>query len=435
MRWTTIAALLVGAAPLAAQAASDTSVHPIHLTDAITMAQAAEPAAVAAQGNVLTSQTNLMSAYMAFVPSVSLNMSTALNSPATARVNPTTGQLVSGAWSLTQGFSIGVDIFDGGRRIYSVAAARKLLGAADAAGVAQKYQTAYDVKVQYYAVLASIEQRVAAQAAIDQATQQMKASVANVRAKMVTKSDSLQSLVALGNARLQMLAADLALQTANAALTRLVAAPYTVTAIIDDTVETPKPPIDSASVLRMALVGPTVQSAQMNFEAADASAKAARWQWFPQLTASYQRNRLAVDSLFSLAPGGGSYSGSLRFNLSYPLFNQWQRESNIVLADVAKKNADAAARDARYAAQESLVQYFGALRTAQEQSDIQSVSVAAAQENLAVQQERYKLGLSTILDVLTAQSSVNAARVLLIQARYNYRVAKAQLEALVGSDL
>jgi len=173
----------------------------------------------------------------------------------------------------------------------------------------------------------------------------------------------------------------------------------------------------------------------MNFEAAEASAKAARWQWFPQLTASYQRNRLAVDSLFSLAPGGGSYSGSLRFNLSYPLFNQWQRESNIVLADVAKKNADAAARDARYAAQESLVQYFGALRTAQEQSDIQSVSVAAAQENLAVQQERYKLGLSTILDVLTAQSSVNAARVLLIQARYNYRVAKAQLEALVGSDL
>ena len=106
-----------------------------------------------------------------------------------------------------------------------------------------------------------------------------------------------------------------------------------------------------------------------------------------------------------------------------------------MLADVAKKNADAAARDARYAAQESLVQYFGALRTAQEQSDIQSVSVAAAQENLAVQQERYKLGLSTILDVLTAQSSVNAARVLLIQARYNYRVAKAQLEALVGSDL
>lgn len=435
MKLTILAALLVGAAPLAAQAASDTAVHPIHLADAITMAQAAEPAAVAAQGNLETSATNLRSAYAAFVPSVSLNMSSTLNSPAAARVNQTTGQITSEAWSLTQGFSVGVDIFDGGRRIYSVAAARKLLGAADAADVAQKYQTAYDVKVQYYAVLASIEQRVAAQAAIDQATQQMRVSVENVKAKMVTKSDSLQSLVALGNARLQMLAAQLALQVANATLTRLVAAPYTVTAIIDDTVETAKPPIDSAAVLRLALVGPTVQSAQMNFEAAEASAKAARWQWFPQLTVSYGRNRLAADSLFTLAPGGGSYSGSLRFNMSYPLFNQWQRESNIVLADVAKKNADAAARDARYAAQESLVQYFGALRTAQEQTDIQTVSVAAAEENLKVQQERYKLGMSTILDVLTAQSSLNAARVLLIQARYNYRVAKAQLEALTGSEL
>jgi outer membrane protein len=426
----------MGAAPLAAQAASDTTAHPIHLADAIRMAQAVEPAAVAAQGNVETSATNLKSAYAAFVPSVSANMSATLNNPATARVNPTTGQITSGAWSVTQGFALAVDIFDGGRRIYSVAAARKLLGAADAAGVAQKYQTAYDVKVQYYAVLASIEQKLAAQAAIDQATQQMRVSVENVKAKMVTKSDSLQSLVALGNARLQMLASELALQTANAALTRLVAAPTLVTAIIGDTVETEKAPIDSASVLRLALAGPSVQAAQMNFDAADASAKAARWQWFPQLTASYNRNRLAVDTLgFTLAPGAGSYSGSLRFNLSYPLFNQWQRESAIVTADVAKRNADAQARDARYAAQESLVQYFGALRTAQQQTEIQTVSVAAADENLRVQQERYKLGMSTILDVLTAQSTLNAARVLLIQARYNYRVAKAQLEALTGSDL
>lgn len=435
MKLKIFAALLVGAAPLAAQAASDTTAHPIHLADAIKMAQAAEPAAIAAQGTIATNVAGLRSAYAAFVPSISVNMSSALNSPATARVNPTTGQLVSGAWSLTQGFSINVDIFDGGRRIYSVEAARKLLGAADASDVAQRYQTAYDVKVQYYAVLASIEQKVAAQAAIDQATQQMKVSVEGVIARTVTKADSLQSLVALGNARLQMIAADLALQTANATLTRLVASPVTVTAIVDDTVETQKNPIDSAEVLRMALAGPAVNAAQQNFEAASASAKAARWQWFPQLTASYQRNRLAVDSLFSLSPGGGSYSGSLRFNLSYPIFNQWQRESNIVIADVAKKNADAQARDARFAAQESLIAYIGALRTAQAQTEIETVSVAASAENLRVQQERYKLGASTILDVLTAQSSLNAARVLLIQARYNYRVAKAQLEALVGSDL
>jgi outer membrane protein len=63
------------------------------------------------------------------------------------------------------------------------------------------------------------------------------------------------------------------------------------------------------------------------------------------------------------------------------------------------------------------------------------VSVAAAEEDLRVQQQRYQLGASTILDALTSQTTLNQARLALIQARFNYRVAKAQLEALVGREL
>lgn len=422
------------AAPLGAQAAADTGAHPIHLADAIKMAQASSPAAVASRGAITTSVAGLRSAYAAFIPSLTLNVSSAANSPATARVNPTTGQLVTGKWTLTDGFSMGVTIFDGGQRLFSVAAARAMLGASEAGDVAQRYQTAYNVKVQYYAVLASREQQIAAQAALDAALQQLKVSVANVKARTVTKSDSLKSLVAVGNAKLQMLAADLALQTANATLTRLVAAPMTVTASLEDTVGDALSDVDSASVARLALEGPSVKQADLNLVAAQAAANGARGVWYPNFSVTYGRNNTGVDSMFTLVPGG-SYSGQLRFSVSYPIFNQWQRESSIVSADVAKFNADALAKDAKYAAQESLVQDVGALRTALEQSSIQEVSVAAAEEDLRVTQEQYKLGVSTILDVLTSQSSLNAARVLLIQARFNYRVAKAQLEALVGRDL
>jgi outer membrane protein TolC len=52
-----------------------------------------------------------------------------------------------------------------------------------------------------------------------------------------------------------------------------------------------------------------------------------------------------------------------------------------------------------------------------------------------VQQQRYQLGAGTILDALTSQTTLNQARLSLIQARFNYRVAKAQLEALVGREL
>jgi len=430
----TLLALALGAAPLSAQSA-DTAARPIRLADAITMAVAAAPANVASRGAIETGNAGVISAYAAFIPSVTLSMSTSASSPATARVNPTTGQLVAGKWNTTGAFSLGVDIFDGGRRLYSVASARALLGASEAADVAQRYQTAYNVKVQFYAVLASREQQIAAKAAYDAAVQQMKASVAKAIAHTVTKSDTLQSLVAVGNARLQLLQADLALQTANATLTRLVASPVTITASLADSAGDSGAAIDSATVAQLAQDGPSVRQANASLDAAVAQSKGARSTYFPSLSVTYGRNFSRTDSLFTVGPGVGDYSGQLRFTMSYPLFNQWQRESGIVAADVARLSAEANARDAKYAVQESLVQDLGALRTAEEQTAIQLVSVAAAEENLRVQQERYALGVSTILDVLTAQSTVNSARVLLIQARFNARVAKAQLEALIGRDL
>ena len=52
-----------------------------------------------------------------------------------------------------------------------------------------------------------------------------------------------------------------------------------------------------------------------------------------------------------------------------------------------------------------------------------------------VQRARYELGASTLLEVLTSQTALDQARTALIRARYDYRVAKAQLEALIGRDL
>jgi outer membrane protein len=61
--------------------------------------------------------------------------------------------------------------------------------------------------------------------------------------------------------------------------------------------------------------------------------------------------------------------------------------------------------------------------------------VEAAEEDLRVQQQRYAVGASTLLDVLTSQTQLIQARRDLIRARYDQRIAKAQLEALVGREL
>jgi outer membrane protein len=74
-------------------------------------------------------------------------------------------------------------------------------------------------------------------------------------------------------------------------------------------------------------------------------------------------------------------------------------------------------------------------RSAEQRVQIQLASVAAAEEDLRVQQRRYSLGASTFLDVLSSQTTLSQARALLIQARFDARVAKAQIETLTGKDM
>lgn len=81
------------------------------------------------------------------------------------------------------------------------------------------------------------------------------------------------------------------------------------------------------------------------------------------------------------------------------------------------------------------VQWRGAFDAAREQVDTQTATLDAAQEDLREQQQGYQVGSTTLLNVLTSQTTLDQARLDLIQARYNLRVARAPLEALAGRSL
>ena len=78
---------------------------------------------------------------------------------------------------------------------------------------------------------------------------------------------------------------------------------------------------------------------------------------------------------------------------------------------------------------------YGLFRNAGQRVAVQLVSVAATEEDLRFQQQRYALGAATLLDVLTSQSALNQARNALITARFDQRVARARLESLIGRPL
>lgn len=410
------------------------SARPITLDEAVAMAQRNAPAAVQARGQIRNAGAGVTQAYSAFIPNLNVSASRTHQGGQARRVE--NGQVIEGEdpWSTSMGIQASLDLFDGGQRFFDLRAARASADAAEANDVAQRFDVAFQVKQAFYNALAARESESAALAQLEQAEQQLRAATARVAAGAATKSDSLRSVIQVGDAQLALLTARNNLVSANATLTRLVGAPETVTAEPSDTLDVAQFTADSMAMLALALQGPAVDQAEANYEASRASARAARTPYLPTIGVSFNRNANGPDLRFGFGEPF-RYNSTWRFSFSYPLFNQWTREANRVRADVAEENARAALRDTRLAAQQELVQVIGALRTAQQRVTVQTVSVAAAEEDLRVQQQRYAVGASTLLDMLTSQTQLNQARAALIQARYDYRVAKAQLEALVGREL
>ncbi|MFL5504764.1 MAG: TolC family protein [Gemmatimonadaceae bacterium] len=412
------------------------SVRKISLAEAINMAQANSPQAIQAEGSERTSRAARTSAVGAILPSATLSAGRVIQfGGGQTRINQN-GEQVAVASSPTNstGLSLNMTLFDGGQRLYALRTAKYDIAAAEANRVAVKYNVALQVKQQYYAVLAAIESRDAAQLQMAQAREQFKTSVAKVRAGVATRSDSLRGVIQVGNAQLAVITAQSNKEAADAALTRLVRSPVPVTADPASVQENMAALPDSAELAALALHGPAVQQAQASVDAAEESRKAAKATYLPSLNASYSRNGSGTDP-FGLGDRPYSYNGRLSFSLSYPIFNNFAREEQVVRAKVAETNAQVALRDAQLGAQESLTQNIGALRAASQRVAVQVASVAAAEEDVRVQQQRYNIGASTLLDLITSQAALATAEQALIQARYDYRIARAQLEALIGRDL
>jgi outer membrane protein len=429
-------ALVLAPALLRGQAPDTLAARPIPLPQAVSLAQENALGAVQARGQVRTAESSVRAARAALFPSINLTMGQVNQSgdrfDSQGRLVPF---LAPQPWSYSTGIQSSLNLFDGGRRLNEIKRTRSDVGAAAANEVNERFNIALQVKTQYYGILAARESEAAARAQLQQAQEQLKASIARTAAGVATLSDSLRSVVAVGNAQLALITARNNLRVAGAALTRLVGSETPVTALPADTADLALTPIDSATLAGLLDEGPAVKEAEAQLTSARTSVRTARTPYLPTIDLTYSRSGNGFDKFYGIGDKSLAYTNNFSIRLAYPLWNNYQREDALNRARVQADVAEATVRDTRLAAQQTFVQQLGALRTAQQRIALQQVSVQAAQEDLRVQQQRYALGASTLLDVLTSQSTLDAARSALIQARQDFRVARAQLEALVGREL
>ncbi|HET9707600.1 MAG TPA: TolC family protein [Gemmatimonadales bacterium] len=422
----------VGAAPARAQQTDSTAPLEVTLDEAVRRAIDAQPAMIQARGAQRNAGASQRSAFGAFLPSLTLSGGSAHASG--NRFNSATNQIVSGpsSTSYTGGLSANLIIFDGFARIASSNAASASAAAADAGYVNERFQVTLATKQAFYATLSTADLLTVAQANTRQAQQQFDIAVQKLRAGSATRSDSLRSVVALGNAHIAELEAQAALATAQAALGRQIGVDRPVRAVPDSTLA-PMP--DTAALQQQAVSqAPAVAQADAQLHAAQSQVTVARSQYFPTFSAGYSNGYTGFDAPWTST---SSYvnNWSLRFSVSLPIFNGFTREQQLVSASVGRDVAVAVASDTRRFVSQQLVTQVAALQTAYLQIGISTTNVDAATEDLRVQQERYRVGASTILDLLTSEASLTLARTNLVVARFNYNIARATLEALVGRTL
>jgi outer membrane protein TolC len=195
----------------------------------------------------------------------------------------------------------------------------------------------------------------------------------------------------------------------------------------------PRPlPMSDEDLFALALgQSPSVQTALANVRSSEAGLSSSRSQWFPtvSLNGSYTWN----NGQLSLSRGTTSWSTGI--NLSYPIFNGFSREDANERAEVGLRVSRAQLDDEQRQARVDLDRVLNNVRLAEEQIVLTEEALQVAQEDLRVVTSRYTLGAATILDQITSQVAVTQAGIDLIAARYDYQIARAELEALVGREL
>ena len=400
----------------------------VTLEQAIGMALDANPNIVQARGDVRVAGAQRREAIGDWLPSISGNSGVSTNS--TQRFDEVTQRQVSGnSTSYSAGLSASLTLFDGFRRSASIRSAGASLESAHASLTTQRFDIVLQTKQAFYNAVAADDLVRVAQTRIERAENQLRISRDKLAAGSAIRSDTLRSFVEVGNARLQLLNAQTQRANATANLARLIGVDGAVQVVPGSTV-TEMVRLDTATLRSEAMGGaPAVVQAEAQARAAGAQVGVSRSQYFPTVSGSYSQSWAGAQ------PSSLQGSWSARLSLSFPIFNGFTRETGMVRSRVAEDAAVARVDDARRQIMAQLTQQFASLEAATVRYEIAGASRAAAEEDLRVQQERYRLGVATIVDVLTSQENLDQAEVDLVQARLDYMIARAEIEALIGREL
>lgn len=419
--------LVAGAASLAAQQPAAAPAPPVvTLGEARQRAAQVDPAAVAARAAIATAAWEHRAAVADLVtPSLNATTSyTKYNDPFFSFTGTPSTTTASAALQASY-------VVLGTGKLAEMRRSNASLDAAEATAAAAGFRTAQAVDGAYYLVLAETELSRVAANRLRRAEEQLGVARVRVSAGETIATDSLQLLLEVNRARLDVVRRDSGLAVSRLRLGRLVGLAGSVDAAPLDSAPPPELPLTlEAASAELRERGPELEAVRAAERQADATVGAQRSRYLPtvSLGASWQ----SYDATFF--PSFLQRS-SLGVTVSLPIWDAGRRELAFARARSQRDVARAVREERERATAEAMAQAFNGYRTARAALELARVGVQASAETYRVQGSRYREGASTILDLLEAQVALGEAEATLVQARFAARLSLAQIESLLGRRL
>ena len=317
-------------------------------------------------------------------------------------------------------------LFDFGGRSGRVAGARERLIAAGFTHNAAIQDVVLQIQVGYFQYIANRALLEAQRTTLAEARANLEAAEERRRVGLATIADVLQARTAASQAQLDLQTTEGSLQTARGALALALGLPANLPYDVDSSAAVvPVAPLaDSVDALiASALRGrPDLAAAQAEAAAARAGIGELRSDLLPSLQLSATGGRTYATTIPN---GANSYNLSL--GLTIPLFNGFSRQYDLRGARFQAEAAEAQTQTLRQQVVYQVFSAYYALQTANGRVRTTNVLITSAEQSSEVALARYKAGVGTVLDLLSAQSALANARAQRVDARLAWSVSLAQL--------
>ncbi len=170
------------------------------------------------------------------------------------------------------------------------------------------------------------------------------------------------------------------------------------------------------------------KSQMLSLSSAQKGLTIARGNYFPSLSGDYSFSASATkpDDVFK------HRVWSVGLSLNFPIFSNWRTENQTQLAKVQIENVKEDLTALERQIKIDIKQGYLDLLAAKKKLDVSTSNVKSAEENRKINQERYRLGSGTILDILQADKDYTQAQSDKINAEYQYYQLRDKLINSLG---